>query len=159
MLCWQCENHLGNHFMLDFIALDLEGTLISTAASQIPRPGLYGFMSLCSQYATRVVIYTAVDSGRCRDILQTLVKFNDVPEWVGSMEILQWENENPKQQKDLRFIQANWPRGLLVDDLKEYVVNEQIGNWLPISTFTGREADDTELTRISEIIKQRLNLQ
>jgi hypothetical protein len=36
------------------IALDLEGTLISNAVSQFPRPGLYSFLEYCSKNFCRV---------------------------------------------------------------------------------------------------------
>ena len=42
------------------IALDLEGTLISNAVSQFPRPGLYSFLEYCQENFSRIVIFTAV---------------------------------------------------------------------------------------------------
>jgi hypothetical protein len=56
------------------IALDLEGTLISNAVSQFPRPGLFTFLEYCHQnfvgvashFETRLVIFTAIDEVRFR---------------------------------------------------------------------------------------------
>ena len=42
------------------IALDLEGTLISNAMSQIPRPGLFSFLEECRRLVERVVMFTTV---------------------------------------------------------------------------------------------------
>jgi hypothetical protein len=50
------------------LALDLEGTLISNAISQIPRPGLYLFLDNCSQKFDRIVIFTAISEKRFRII-------------------------------------------------------------------------------------------
>jgi hypothetical protein len=61
------QNNLTN-------ALDLEGTLISNAVSQFPRPGLFIFLEYChqnfvgvaSRFETRLVIFTAVNEVRFR---------------------------------------------------------------------------------------------
>jgi hypothetical protein len=51
------------------LALDLEGTLISNAASQIPRPGLYEFLASCQQLFQRIVIFTTVSEAKLyRDV-------------------------------------------------------------------------------------------
>jgi hypothetical protein len=58
------------------IALDLEGTLISNAVSQFPRPGLFTFLEYChqnfvgiaSRFENRLVIFTAVNEVRFRSI-------------------------------------------------------------------------------------------
>ena len=65
------------------LALDLEGTLISNAMSQLPRQGLYAFMEGCAQRFERVVIFSAVRAERTRAILETLAAEGDVPSWVG----------------------------------------------------------------------------
>ena len=46
------------------IALDLEGTLISNAHSQIPRPVLYRFLDTCHALVGRVVMCTTVSELR-----------------------------------------------------------------------------------------------
>jgi hypothetical protein len=50
------------------IALDLEGTLISNAVSQFPRPGLFTFLEYCHKSFDRLVIFTAVNEVRFRSI-------------------------------------------------------------------------------------------
>ena len=40
------------------VAIDLEGTLISNAVSQFPRPGLYYFLEYCYKNFDRLVIFT-----------------------------------------------------------------------------------------------------
>jgi NLI interacting factor-like phosphatase len=61
------------------IALDLEGTLISNAVSQFPRPGLFTFLEYCHQNFNRLVIFTAVNEVRFRSIARILVEAQNVP--------------------------------------------------------------------------------
>ena len=68
------------------IALDLEGTLISNAVSQIPRPGLWSFLEGCRSLAARVVIFTAVSEERFRAIAGVLVEDGFAPEWFASID-------------------------------------------------------------------------
>lgn len=46
------------------IALDLEGTLISNAISQIRRPHLFTFLVGCREVAHRIVMFTTVSESR-----------------------------------------------------------------------------------------------
>ena len=90
--------------MLDFIALDLEGTLISNAMSQIPRPGLNIFIEACAEHTDKIVLYSAVSPARCRSILQTLANENDVPAWFALIEIVIWDFKNHTRiEKKLDF--------------------------------------------------------
>lgn len=68
------------------IALDLEGTLISNAVSQIPRPGLWQFLEGCRSLAVRVVIFTAVSEDRFRAIAERLVEDGLAPPWFSGIE-------------------------------------------------------------------------
>ena len=43
------------------LALDLEGTLISNAVSQIPRSGLYEFLEYAQGQFDELVMFTTVD--------------------------------------------------------------------------------------------------
>jgi hypothetical protein len=55
------------------LALDLEGTLISNAMSQIPRPGLANFLTRCAEIFPRIVMFTTVKEDRFRRIARLLV--------------------------------------------------------------------------------------
>lgn len=67
------------------LALDLEGTLISNAISQIPRPGLFEFLSRCTELFPRIVIFTAIAERRFRPIALTLAEENLVPLWFTAL--------------------------------------------------------------------------
>lgn len=141
--------------MLDFIALDLEGTLISNAMSQIPRPGLYSFIEKCAKCTSNLVLYSAVNPDRCRKIIQVLAQEGDVPIWFAEINIVNWDYRNHRAKKDLRLIQTNWTRGILVDDIEDYVAAEQLSSWVSISNYDGYTKNDDELERVAGVIAQR----
>ncbi len=71
---------------IQVIALDLEGTLISNAHSQIPQPGLRRFLESCKELVGRVVMFTTVDELRFRRIASQLVKERHAPHWFAEIE-------------------------------------------------------------------------
>jgi hypothetical protein len=62
------------------IALDLEGTLISNAVSQIPRLGLCLFLKYYYENFFRIVIFTAVKELKFREVSKILVEIKKVPD-------------------------------------------------------------------------------
>ena len=54
------------------LALDLEGTLISNAASRFPRPGLFALLEAVKGLFEEVVLFTAVRPQLAREILTNL---------------------------------------------------------------------------------------
>ena len=126
------------------LALDLEGTLISNAVSLFPRPGLHGFLEACSRLVPRVVVYTAVDAHRFRELARLLAGEGEVPEWFAELEHVPWS----QRYKDLRLIPDADPASTrLVDDLEEAVHPEQREQWIPIAPYDPRR-DDRELSRV-----------
>jgi len=127
--------------MITTVALDLEGTLISNAMSQIPRPGLRAFLERCHTLFGRVVIYTAISEPRFRDIAATLVREELAPAWFAEIEFVQWD----RTTKDLRLIAGTMlAETVLVDDLREYVHPGQEAQWVPVPQFAApySETDD-----------------
>jgi hypothetical protein len=140
---------------LKVIALDLEGTLISNAMSQFPRPGLYQFLEFCDSHFERVVLFTAVSEARARTIIRTLAESGDAPSWFAdSLEYIVWSGAH----KDLKFVQgAEVQEVLLVDDQEAYVHPEQIEQWLPVKEYQPPYAeDDRELKKLSDLIKTKI---
>ncbi|WP_295614640.1 NIF family HAD-type phosphatase [Chamaesiphon sp. GL140_3_metabinner_50] len=135
------------------IALDLEGTLISNAVSQFPRPGLFTFLEYCYQNFDRSVIFTAVNEVRFRAIARTLAEAGDVPDWFVDLEYINWSGT----YKDLSFIpQAIINRTILIDDRIEYIHPDQKDRWLGISSYEyPYPNDDRELDATIERLRQR----
>jgi hypothetical protein len=141
--------------MITVLALDLEGTLISNAMSQIPRPGLHGFLERCRALVGRVVIYTAISEARFRSIAKTLVEEELAPSWFADIEFVQWTG----QTKDLNLI-AGIAAGeaLLVDDLREYVHPGQESQWIAAPPFAAPYADrDTGLDKVINVLESKVD--
>jgi NLI interacting factor-like phosphatase len=134
------------------IALDLEGTLISNAVSQFPRPGLFTFLEYCHQNFDRLVIFTAVNEVRFRSISRTLAEAGDVPAWFVDLEYINWHGT----YKNLSFIpQATVDRTILIDDRIEYIHPDQKDRWLEIPGYEHPYPDDDrELERVMQKLSQ-----
>ena len=140
--------------MIDVLALDLEGTLISNAVTQFPRPGLMDFLDQCRVLVPRVVIYTTVREETFRAIAATLVREGSAPAWFRSIEYVTWSGPT----KDICFIPgAELERTFLVDDCAAYVHPGQEKNWLPIDQFAPPYgSDDRELFRLIATLRESL---
>lgn len=131
--------------MIDVVALDLEGTLISNAVSQFPRPGLFPFLEELNDRVPRIVIFTTVSEEVFRLIARTLIKEGSAPSWFDQLEYIPW----PGRFKDLNCIDgARLDSIRIVDDVGSYIVPEQQYLWLPISTFDPSDEEDNELQRV-----------
>lgn len=130
------------------VALDLEGTLISNAVSQFSRPGLYSFLEYCHDNFCRVVIFTAVNELKFRQIAKTLVEHKKAPSFFASLEYINWSGK----YKDLKFIQNKQDyKIVLIDDRKEYIKPEQKLNWIYIPEYEyPYSKNDSELEKIKK---------
>lgn len=114
------------------IALDVEGTLISNAVSQIARPGLYDFLEKCRILCNRVVIFTTVKEELFFQIATMLVAEGLAPDWFKEVEYVKWHGAT----KDLNFISnADPSQVVLVDDFSGYVCPEQKSQWVEIKQY------------------------
>lgn len=121
------------------IALDLEGTLISNAMSQIPRPGLLAFLESCHYLVERVVMFTTVKETVLRHIATLLVEEGYAPGWFIDIEYIDCDGET----KNLACISDCKPNeALLVDDFEIYVHPGQEKQWIRIPYFDSPYSDD-----------------
>lgn len=136
------------------LALDLEGTLISNAMSQIPRPGLRGFLCACRRMFPRIVVFTTVTEARFRDIARLLVEENLAPPWFAELEYVVWKGD----KKDLRFVEnADPAEVVLVDDFERYVHPYQREQWIEAEYFgPPYPADDEGLSRLEKVLQARV---
>ena len=142
---------------IEVLALDLEGTLISNAMSQISRPGLYEFLEFCGHAFPRVVAYTSVSEDRFRRISRTLVDAWAAPEWFSDVEYIVWDGKT----KDLRRIPGADPaRTAIVDDYGPYIHPAQRERWVKIWPFEAPYSDnDRELSRVRLILEGKSSRQ
>jgi len=136
------------------LALDLEGTLISNAMSQIPRPGLFAFLERCRALFPRVVMFTTVREERFRRIATLLVAEGAAPAWFADIEYVSWEGKT----KDLTSIPgAGAGETLLVDDFEAVVHPGQEPQWVQVDYFAPPyDEQDTGLAKVLEALQLRL---
>ncbi len=114
------------------LALDVEGTLISNAVSQIPRPGLYQFLEAVTRLFPRIVVFTTVEEQMFRRIAATLSDEGSAPPWFVDVEYVQWHGAT----KNLEFIgDTSAEDVLLVDDFEGYIHPGQEARWVRIDQF------------------------
>lgn len=139
------------------IALDLEGTLISNAMSQIPRPGLYSFLESCRGLTPHIVLFTFVRTALVVQIVEQLVADGFAPEWFRQTECIEWTGAT----KNLAFIpDCDVESAVLVDDLSGYVHPGQESHWLPVPSFSAPyPPDDRALDDVALALRSRLGAQ
>ena len=135
------------------LALDLEGTLISNAISQIPRPGLHSFLDDVRGRFDQLMMFTTVPEERFRSIAQVLVLEGSVPEWFAQLRYINWSGGT----KDLRLASARLGDALLLDDHGPYVHPGQEHLWVEIPLFgspypPGDDGLNVALRRLIEYI-------
>ncbi|WP_269792844.1 NIF family HAD-type phosphatase [Stenotrophomonas sp. Iso1] len=120
------------------LAMDLEGTLISNAVSQIPRPGLFPFLQYMRAQFSQLVIFTTVPEPLARRICSLLVAESAAPTWFAQLPYIFWEGPT----KDLRFVTSDPCDAILLDDYAPYVHPGQESQWVEIPLFGSPYADD-----------------
>lgn len=133
------------------LCLDLEGTLISNAISQIPRPGLYTFLESVSAVCD-LVLYTSVSSERVNAIRNLLVEEGVAPVWFLDLAVLHPTGTIKDKARCGRS------DALLLDDQAGVVAPGEESWWIPIEEYQPPYSDhDRELGKALAAIKLRLN--
>lgn len=136
------------------IALDLEGTLISSAISRVARPGLCAFLEFCRAAFERIVLFTAVPADQVVVVAQELAQTGKVPRWFAdTLECVEWTGRH----KDLRFVSPTTEDVLLLDDQEAFVLRAQKGQWIAIPGFAPPwDLSDDALEVATRAIERRL---
>ncbi|MBH1672696.1 hypothetical protein I5U90_06555 [Stenotrophomonas maltophilia] len=135
------------------LALDLEGTLISNAISQIPRPGLYRFLLGMRSTFEQLVIFTTVPEQLVRQITELLVAEGSAPDWFAQLRYVHWSGKT----KDLGYVSSRVGKALLLDDYASYVHPGQEHLWVEVPLFGAPYlADDGGLEIASQRVLMRI---
>lgn len=131
------------------IALDLEGTLLTTAYDPLPRPYLREFAEWCLETFDRVFIYTAVQENTAQVIIARFVRAGVLPpDFPQRTEMVIWPRGAGGIRKDLRHLRLPLHWVVLLDDMPEWVVESQRHRWVQIVPFAKPIAGDEELNNI-----------
>lgn len=128
------------------ICLDLEGTLISNAVSQIPRSHLFHFLTEIHKLA-RLVLFTSVSPKRTIDIQHLLVHEGKVPDWFGELEALHPAQTVKPMSQAVEYAPLA-KRYLLVDDQPRCIEDEHRAWWIKVSEFIPPYENDDELLHV-----------
>jgi hypothetical protein len=133
------------------LALDLEGTLISSAVSQFPRPGLRDFLAWALGAFERVVVFTSVRAEVARTVMATLVEYGDAPAAFADIEIVAWQGK----VKDLGYVRDATPSEvLLVDDQERVIDPTQRDRWIAVAEWDDPAVTgDRELERVRAVLE------
>lgn len=137
------------------ICLDLEGTLISNAISQIPRPDLYAFLTKVAELGS-LVLFTSVSPDRTKQIQQLLVAEHVVPAWFNDLQAIHPSGtKKPKSQAIEHAPAAS--HYYLIDDQSQCIEASENDWWIPIEEYLPPyRSDDQELLRVAEFTQQKL---
>lgn len=114
------------------LAVGLEGTLVSNAVSQIPRPGLFAFLEECATRFDRIVVFSGTTEAKFRHLAWELAARGEAPEWLVSAEFVAWSGP----YKRMRFVPGAVPgRYVLLDARAEAVPPDERGHWVRIEPF------------------------
>lgn len=137
------------------LALDLEGTLIENALSNIPRPGLFGFLEYCRKKFQRIVMMTAVDRQTFEESRTYLLENGFVPQWFADIEYVKYhymQESSYGDFKDLRCIPNGDPENtLIIDDMEWYIRENQKDRWIYIKPYDGSD-DDREFDEMRKYL-------
>lgn len=137
------------------LALDLEGTLISNAVSQIPRPGLRTFLDHARSAFDEIVLFTTVPRHISLEIAMLLAKERCVPRWFAEVRYVEWTGS----VKDLRFVSPRLGQALLLDDYGLYIHADQQEFWVEAPLFEPPyPVDDGGLQISQRRIEERVSM-
>ncbi len=138
--------------MKPLLCLDLEGTLISNALSQIPRPGLYRFLERVAELCD-LKIYTSVSEKRASAIQRLLVAEYSAPIWFADLDVIR-----PTGTLKLKSA-CGRDDAFLLDDQEGVIAPGEEEWWIQISEYLPPYSDeDRALTNAFEDIKIRTRL-
>jgi len=130
--------------------MDLEGTLISNAVSQIPRPGLYAFLESVAEVCD-LMLYTSVSPVRVNAIRNLLVNEGVAPAWFLDLSVC---HPSGTIKHKARCSRCN---ALLLDDQAAVIAPGEESWWVPVTEFLPPYSDDDcELAKALSTIKSRL---
>ncbi|MEN5286248.1 NIF family HAD-type phosphatase [Stenotrophomonas lactitubi] len=127
------------------LALDLEGTLISNAVSQIPRPGLNQFLEDVRSQFEELVLFTTVPETLARRIAAILAREGSVPAWFVGLRYINWSGRT----KNLSYVSPCLGEALLLDDHGPYVDGGQESLWVEIPLFGSPYSPDDDGLQIA----------
>jgi serine/threonine protein kinase len=135
------------------LTLDVEGTLVPSYHDARPRRGLRAFLEFCEASFDRVFIYTLLSAAECAEVFASLAGQGEIPpSFPERYEYVQWPRGADGSLKDLRRCRVPVSRNALVDDMAEWVPEDQDHRWVPVISC----ADVLGIDRGLELAERRI---
>ena len=132
------------------LCLDLEGTLICNAVSQIPRPQLFWFLEQVNEICD-LKLYTSVSETRVNSIRRLLIDEGVTPSWFQDLEVIHPTGTLKPKSKCGRS------DAFLLDDQEAVIKADEREWWIPIGEFFPPYSDDDRaLERVLPEIEARV---
>lgn len=129
------------------LALGLEGTLVSNAVSQIPRPGLRAFLDGVRERFGRVVVFSSTTEAKFRHMARGLAAEGAVPEWFVATEFVAWDG--PVMSR--RWVPGAAPgRFFLLEADEDHVPADERDGWINIPEYAWPYGDDDNALAAAE---------
>jgi hypothetical protein len=119
--------------MIEVITLDLEGTLISSAVSQFPRPYVRQFLDFCLSTGKKLMWLTAVNPEKVQGIVQLLAEEGYFPEAALDIEHVEWIGRSAF--KDLELTGYPPEQVVAIDDWKPIYLPEHHSQVIQVECF------------------------
>ncbi|MEZ5138600.1 MAG: NADAR family protein [Acidimicrobiales bacterium] len=145
-------NHLGNLLATvraeaqglssPVLALDLEGTILSSAVSCFVRPRAFELLEWARTRFADVVVFTTVPEPAARRALLDVVGLEELPPWLLDCRVL----HAPGGAKDLRRVaDLDQMDVVLLDDQPTATVPGQERHWVPVAPWNDPTSPDDAL--------------
>lgn len=153
------------------LALDLEGSIISNAMSQIPRCHLLSFFRFCLSEFDHIVWFTAVRKSRALEVVKRLVSDGFLPPDALDVQYTDWP-VNPEYQgevdglftgqcyKDLSYVQEMFPEVpiehiFIVDDDIQWISPQQRQQWVEVEMWETPYPEDDVLLHAASVLLEK----
>jgi len=141
------------------VALDIEGTLVTSYQEGAPRPGLADFLDFCLRSFTRVFLYTLVPPAEVRQLLARLVAAGTLArEVTARLELVDWPRGEDGSLKDLRRCGLPVESCAIVDDAEPWIPEDQAHRWIPVAEYNEPNPFDRGLAMAEVKLRRRFDL-
>jgi protein kinase-like protein len=141
------------------VTLDVEGTLVPSFRDRRPREGLAEFMTFCLDHFDRIFVYTLLAREEARDVFEELAGWHPAAaRFLDRYEYVVWPRGEDGSFKDLRRCRVALEQNALVDDMIEWVPEDQAHRWVKVQNCDDVAGFDRGLAHAEQTLRARFGL-
>ena len=136
------------------VTLDVEGTLVPSFRDRRPREGLAEFMTFCLDHFDRIFVYTLLAREEARDVFEELAGWHPAAaRFLDRYEYVAWPRGEDGSLKDLRRCRVALEQNALVDDMIEWVPEDQAHRWVKVQNCDDVAGFDRGLAHAEQTLR------